>query len=270
MNGRSRGRGRAVAIAAAVSLWLASAARTGAATPPDSPLTRPEFDKEISLHLEAQDVGATLSSIGRLVGVRFLIAFDTDPAIRVNLAAENMVSRGILESLANSYELEYSASGRDVVVRRRSVAAAGGPRAARAPATYWYEIAARNRGSGGEAFPRLERQPASGRPLVFSVTGRPDTTIPVVHPRLGTLDPTNVGAFQLALTVKADTGSSLELVAELVTHRNLGERRYAAVHSITTATAADSELVLFRTEEGMEIVLTAWGRSAVRASTGNP
>jgi hypothetical protein len=267
MRGRPTARDMALAVATAAFLFAASGGRAASAAAMDDPLARPEFDQEISLQLDGQEVATVFRTIARLVQVRFLLEFERDPSLRVNLSAENMVCRGILESLASSYDLEYSASAQGLVVRRRGVPpsapTAVGPRP---DFTYWFELAVRDPSGRNESFPRLRHQPGSGEPMAFSLTGRPDTTVPGIHPRFGTIERRSVGAFELTLIVKTDAGNSLELAAELVTHRNLGDRRYVATHAITTATVGASEQVLFRTEEGMEIVLTAWGRSARAAA----
>ncbi len=258
------------ALAGCLGLVLASSLALTAwpsfATADTDALQRPEFDREITLRMQDVDIVAVFRAIGGLAHVPFLLELDGDATLRVTLDAINMVCRGILESLANTYGLEYSTADGAVVVRRRGLSSATariavGPKPATASVVhYWFDLAVRDRQGSVRPLRRIERPFHVFEPLVFSVTGQPDTMIPTLNPKRGILEPRNVGAFQLTIGVTTDRGDTVELAAELVTRRIVDRTRYLETHVLAMPAASAREQVLFTTDGGYAIVLTAWGR----------
>ena len=75
-------------------------------------------------------------------------------------------------------------------------------------------------------------------------------------------EPRFVGIIQLNFCIEKETDAGLELLLEVVTERPLGEARYAEEHGVTTKTVGRGATVLYKTEDGYQIVLK--GRSRVQ------
>jgi hypothetical protein len=246
------------------ALILPVAVRTACANP--DPLARPEFHRELSVGMERIDIVAVFRAIAGITGVTFILDFERDPTLKVTLKATNMVCRGILESLASTYGLEYSWSDAGVVVRRRGIASTTGAITVGPPPrpsgpVYWFDLVARDAQGRAQRFLRVERYLGVFEPLIFYVTGHPDVTTPVLNQRRGTIDQRSLGAFELTLGVKSDTGSNVELVAELVTRRRIDDRRFTEMHAVNRTLATPGELLLFGRDDGYELVVTDWGRT---------
>ncbi len=230
----------------------------------NDPLSRPEFNKEISLTMSGMDVAAVFRAITIATGVPFILDFTPDPTLTVSIEATNMGVRGILESLSSSYSLEYAEGPTGVLVLRAGAAPSGTPlmlappRAASAP-LYWFDLYVRESNGRVQRFPRRFRDARRVQSEIFHMADR-DTAIPVVNRGVAAVNEVSVGAFELAMGVSNEDRGSLEIVAELIERRSLGPKSYHAQHTVAITRLSASETQLFRTTRGDAIVVAAWGR----------
>jgi hypothetical protein len=236
----------------------------------NDPLSRPEFSKEISIAVSNMDAAAVFRAIGIATGVPFILDFTPDPTLTVSIEATNMGCRGILESLASSYSLEYGEGPTGVLVRRvggESIDTPFGVTPSPASAAlYWFDLYVRDADGRVQRFPRSFREAGHVESGVFHMGDR-DTTIPILNRGSATVTDVSVGAFELALGVRSDDGSSLAIAAELIERRFAKPRSYVEQHTIAVTRVADHETQLFRTARGESIVLAAWGRVTQRPAS---
>ncbi len=253
---------RAAPLAISALLLTSPPAASGSSLAPvEGPLARAEFDKELSLDVKNVDMVTAFRSLARATGVPFVIDFENDPTLRVTFKAENMVSRGILASLASSYGLEFSASDDGIVVRRP-----GAPSAAHATtlgawparsASPSYRLAFIVRG------PDAQTKFSAALTLKKNIVGKVRVNangqggVEVTEPR-GIAAPSYAGGFELRVAVEGEADGALGLLTELVTSRPLTRESYAEDHTVRNRRVAPGETLLARTPDGHEVVLSDW------------
>ncbi len=247
---------KAIPLALSV-LLVPSAAVFG--KPPDA-LDRPEFDRELSVGVEQGDVVSVFRVLAKVTQVPFVLALENDPGLELTLNAENMTVRAILTSLAGGYGLEYATSPEGVVVRRTGAAAT------RAPITVgaWppeagplYELTLQVRTEDGQplSMPKLTTRLNQVAVLKQGLGGG---TVLLLDQEKAIAEPGYVAGIELRLIPKRQTDQGLELLMELVTARVTGEARYVRDHRVVEKTAGKGATLLFRTDDGHEVVLLDW------------
>lgn len=225
-------------------------------------LSRPEFDRELSVQMQQAPLANVFRALGAMINVRFVLSFDPDPALKIDLKAEHMVCRGILASLAKTHDLEYGASDEAVVVRRRGsaeIATVATSGADRLRSAYWFVVTARTASGESQTFPRLvcPEDKVTTRRFILR---NPDQEVSVLDGQVRAITTRNVGDFQLSIAVSQDSVDQIEVSAELVAFQRHSASRYTEEHLVTTRTLPPTETLLFRSSRGDEVFVTRWGR----------
>jgi hypothetical protein len=273
-----------VAVGFAAVLFLAAGASADSATSQrGDPLAVAQLEgSEVTLKIEDVDVVQLFRALARLGAVPFVLDFEVDPALKVSFKAQNMTLRTTLQSLADTYGLEYGTSEAGIVVRRRGMAPATKPITVGAwPSKpgplYRLEIEARDpSGAVVRSAYSVSSRLSPGTP--HQASGHCSIILPAQS--LGTLkqglpkghdvmtfdrerliaEPRFVGVIELRFCIKKETSAGLELLFEVVTERPLGDARYEEEHTVVSKTVGPGETLLFETQDGYQLVLKRWAR----------
>jgi hypothetical protein len=241
-----------------LSAVVASASFLGA----DDSLARSEFDREMSVSMEQANIVDVFRLLADATGVPFILDFPVDPSLTVTFNATNMVSRGILASLASTHGLRYSTTRDGVVVYRQDV-----PRAIRPTRVgNWREEAAPHyllefvfRDSNGRVLARPRISARLGVAEEFRLSVRGDDVIVLDRSR-SAIETRRIGGLTIVVCIKRHTRSGLEIVMEFVTTRPLGKTRFVEDHILTTKTLGPDGGDLLENDEGHQIALVSWRR----------
>jgi len=260
-------RRRSVSLCSALLLLATSpAATTVRSATSGDPLSRVEFDKELSVNVKDAGIIDVFRVIAQLTQVPFVLDFENDPALNLTFQAKNMVCRGILASLANASGFEFFSTEEGVVVRRRGYP----PAVKRITVGAWPP----RRGSG----PLYElnfRVVDSDRRVVFrrrismemGVVGQlklglKGHEVRVLDRDRSIAEPRYIGGLELAICIKRDTGAGLDLLLEVISSRPIDDASYTEEHSVVQRTVAAGESLLFKTGDGHQVLLADWSRPA--------
>ncbi len=256
-----------VGLAFASILFLASSAFADpGASPRSDPLAVGKLEsEEVTLHFEDMNIAVLFRAIARVGQVPFILDFENDPTLKVSFKAEHMSLRTILQSLADAYGLEYEASDAGIVVRRRGAPGVATPGVVGA----WppkpgplYELALETRDAQGEVVASPSTVVTTQTVWSYTQATKRMSEVTAFDQQLLIAAPRFVGSIRLNLCVKRETSAGLELLLEVVTERPLGNTRYAEEHTVVSKTAGPGETLLFKTEDGHQIVLKRWAREA--------
>ncbi len=245
-----------------ILMAFGAAVRAAPATGTGDPLARPEFDREVSVDMKDAKMADVFRFFAGLTQVPFVLEFDREQSPTVTFKATNMVSRGILASLASSYGLVYSSTDEGIIVRRRDAP----PSAERLTVGAWpsrpgprYRLEVLVRDGTGQVVHRSSIAPQLGvvGELRLGLKGREVT---VLDRKRSVAEPRYVDGIELAVCVRRDNGGALDLLMEMVTTQALSDARYVEDHAVALRTVGSGETLLFKTADGHEIVLTGWSR----------
>jgi hypothetical protein len=247
-----------LALAGALSAAFVHPAAPAA---PSDPLTRSEFDEEISIDFKEANVVDVFRLFARATHLPFVLEFEKDPELLLTLKARNMSARAILASLASTYGLTYSMSNEGVVVRRTGgapvvspITVGAWPREAGVP----YQLSFRIRHADGRVL-SAPRVTARANQVAEIKQGLPsDGRVLWFDGERGLAEPRYLAGIEVRIYLKGETPEGLELLVELVTSRVIEPDRYVREHQVATRVVRNEEAVLFRTDEGHEIALTDW------------
>lgn len=231
-----------VAVALVMALWSSGA---DAASDSADPLARPEFDKEITLRLTGATLVNVFTAVAKIAKVPFVLELQPDPGLKTDFKAERTPIRAVLVTLASSFDLEYSMKPEGVAVRRKGVS----PLAGSTVIGTW---------PGPQVRVELEVRAADGR-----VLSTPHITTQMNHAceiKQGMRRDDRRAMLEIVLIPKAETAAGLDLEMTAVESRPVSATRWIEDHRKETFTAGKGETVLFTTDEGVQVVLTGWGR----------
>jgi hypothetical protein len=233
---------------------LAAAVSIGGAAPAPAanadPLARPEFDNELTFELRRVDTTELFGRLARASDVPFVLDFERDPDLMGSFNVKNMSVRAILASLAGGNGFEYAASEQGLVVRRVGFPRAAEPRLVGAWPGVQYELQFTVwKSSGGE------------RKLLSS----PRVTTQVnqlAELKQGIASKTPRGPRNAMLVAKirptGESANGVDLDMEFVSTRPVDDARYIDEHHFAKMTVGRTETALFKTEDGVELLLKDW------------
>jgi hypothetical protein len=252
---------RPFALLALVGALSAASPDAPAAVGASDPLTRPEFDGEVSIDFKEANVVDVFRLFARVTKVPFILDFEEDPVLLLTLKARNMSTRAILASLASTYGLAYSMSNEGVVVRRVGGASAANPitvgawpQEAGAP----YQLSLRILDASGRVLstPRVKARVNQVAEIKQGLEN--DGEALVFDGERGLAEPRYLAGIEIHICLKGENPDGLELLCELVTSRVPEPNRYVQEHRVATKVIGKRETVLFRTEDGHEIAVVEW------------
>lgn len=229
-------------------------------------LARASFDAEISVDMKQADVVDVFRLVAKVSGVPFVLEFATDPPLRVSLRAENMVLRGVLASLASSYDLSYEARDEGIAVRRRGQATPSEslrlgewPPEPGVPVSLEFEL----RDGAGAVVSRPRIKVQLGLVGVVRMGLRGDTSVTGLDRERAILDREYVAGLELAVCPRSLGVDGLELLVEIITREVEDESGYVARHRTASLRAREGAqgLLVAETPDGHSLELVSWSRS---------
>jgi hypothetical protein len=225
-------------------------------------LARAEFDRELSLDMKDMGIVQAFRVLSKVTSVPFVIDFEDDPSLRVTFKAENMVSRGVLASLASTYGLAFSDSDEGLVVRRPGFPSATKKATLGAwpvrpdSAAYRLEFVIQKPEGGTDFSGAFNlRKGMVGR---VTIDARGNGGVEVSDRARGIAEPRYSGGVELRVSVLGESTGGLDLLTEFVTSRPLTNDSYAEDHLVRNLRGLPGETVLAQTAAGGQVLLTRW------------
>jgi len=240
------------------------------ASPPRSTsedaLARPEFDKELSIDAKGLGIVSAFRILARSLDVPFIIDFEPEASLTVNLTAKNMVSRGILASLASSYGLEYVSAPEGILVRRTGFPSAAKPVKVgawpvRPGPVFEFELLIRGAAGQTIASPKIWTQLGVVASLKQGLEGVRHE-VPVFDRKRNIVEPESKGYFELAFSVTRESADGLDMIVEFIVSKAVSKNSYSEEHVITEPHVGMRETVLAKSADGVEFVLKRWSKAA--------
>jgi len=251
------------ACALALATWS-----TRAQTPVADVLSRPEFDKPLSIQLVGLEFAGAFAVLSRQLQVPFILDFKEDGTLRVMVSVKATPAREVLAGLAKSYDLDFAWSDKGVVITRR-----GAPRLA-SPVTLgeWgivpniqYDIELALRNPAGQTLVSRSWTTLSGYTTAIK-HGFDGRTVMRFDRERAALEPRAGGGMEVAFVVVREVEKELQLIVELTVEQVLGDNTFASNRTSAKALAPNRETVVLRTPDGYEVRVLGWRRSANAAT----
>ncbi len=219
-----------------------------------------ELDQEISITVQGQTLGQVFRILAEQTHLGLTIAFD--PTTKVDLDVRNMSLRVVLESLAGSYGLDYAWNAQmHVLSVRQKDLPPKGPRGT---------VTITRQGPSSATQYRLAF-------LIRNAQGRVLSTPAVttqLHQMLTIKQGWQAGGEDRMVKLTAvpveDAGDTLRVSLDLATSAPVakvtpGETRTLEDHRRVTKSLAHGQTILFKIDDGLEIVLRDWTRIEPKA-----